>query len=142
MSFPKPARGTALIERKQRRLDRVAAEQKVMQAALKRDHRVCRNPRCSFKKSLKLPVDPCHAFQHRGSGGNPAGDRTAETKLIMSLCRGCHGLLDAGDLSIEPLTPEWCDGLCAFYAKDAETGQMVHLATEKVIGVSVERSVR
>lgn len=132
---PKPVKGTALIERRQHRLDRVAAEQKVMQAALKRDDHKCRNPKCGFKKALKLPIDPAHVFQHRGMGGNPAGDRTAERKQIMALCRGCHGLVDAGELSIEPLTPDWCDGVCAFF--EERRGRMEHIASERVIGVSV-----
>lgn len=139
MSLAKPARGSALIARRQRRLERVDAEQKVMRAAKKRDGDKCRNPRCSFKR-LKLPVDACHVFQHRGMGGNPEGDRTAETRLILSACRGCHGLLDSGELSIEPMGVEWCDGPVAWYAKDKETGHLVHLATEAWIGQSTTRS--
>lgn len=142
MNLQKPAKGAFLIERRQRRLNRVAAEQAVMQAALKRDGRKCRNPRCGFKKSLNLPVDPCHAFKHRGMGGDPSGERTAETRQIISLCRGCHGLLDAGDLEIDPMTREWCDDRCAWYVKDKETGRMVHLATERYIGESTVRSQR
>jgi hypothetical protein len=142
VSLQKPLRGTALIARRQRRLDRVSAEQQVLQAALKRDGRRCRNPRCGFKTSLKLPVDPCHAFEHRQMGGNPTGDRTAETRLIISLCRGCHGLHGAGELSIEPLGVEWCDGPVSFFQKHPETGRMEHLATETRIGVSSTRDGR
>ena len=142
MNLQKQPRGTFLIERKQRRLDRVSAEQKVMQAALRRDGRKCRNPRCRFKKALKLPVDACHAFRHRGMGGDPSGDRTASTKVIWSGCRGCHGLLDSGELSIEPLTADWCDGPCAYYIKNKDTGRMEHLATETTVGQSTTRSRR
>lgn len=137
MSFPKPVRGTALIERRQRRLDRVAAEQKVMQAALKRDGQKCRNPLCGFKKSLELPIDACHAFKHRGLGGDPSGERTADTKLIIAFCRGCHGLFDAGEFDIEPLTLDWCDDVCAFFYKNPESGRMEQKATETKLGVSV-----
>jgi hypothetical protein len=133
----KPMRGEFLIERRERSAARSAAEDAVMQAALKRDNRKCRNPRCTFK-GRQLPVDPCHAFRHRGMGGNPKLDRTASTDLIISLCRGCHGLLDAGKLEIEPQTPEWCDGLVAFHAPNRD-GRMIRIATEVQFGIARRR---
>ncbi len=130
LAFPKPTKGTALIERRQRRLKRVAQEQNAMKGAKARDGQQCRNPKCPFK-ALKLPVDPCHAWRHRGMGGNPKGDRT-ETKLIVSGCRGCHSLMDAGEIQVEPLDMErMADGPLAWYRKHHETGRLEHYATER-----------
>lgn len=110
-SLQKPARGTALLERKARRKDRVRAEQKVMHAALVRDRYKCRFPRCTFKD---MPIDPCH-MTHRGLGGNPAGDRTAR-ETVIALCRCHHGQYDTSHaLLIQPIDPmQQFDGLCDF----------------------------
>lgn len=117
----------------------VAKEQKAMQAALKRDERKCRKPRCTEAKRLDLPIDPCHMKdKHRGMGGNPAGDRT-QRQLIISLCRIDHGAYDRGDLWIEPLTADDFDGPCEFHEKHLETGKFQHIGTEKRMGVSTER---
>lgn len=137
-NFKQP-RGTALLEARDRRAKRVAAEQKEMQAALKRDERRCRFPHCEFK-GKKLPIDPCHAFGHRGSGGNPDGTRTAKA-LIVSLCRAHHGLLDQHQIAIEPLSAAMADGLLAFFAKHPETGRMEHVATEVRRGVPETRGL-
>lgn len=139
----KPARGTALLESRDRRAKRTAAEQKAMQAALKRDGRKCRFPACEFR-SKRLPIDPCHAFQHRGMGGDPSGERTSRA-LIVSLCRAHHGQLDWGvgatEIQIEALTPERADGPLAFYRRHPETGRMEHVASEVRIGVSEMRGL-
>lgn len=138
MAFtPKPARGTALLEARTRRRERVAAEQAVMREAKKRDEYRCRVPRCEYAP-MKLPIDACH-MTHRGSGGNPDGSRTTLPQLI-SLCRIHHGLYDGCDLRIETLTPEGATGPCAFYLRE-DGGAWTNLGVERVIGLSVERGV-
>ncbi len=136
IGFPKPAKGTALLERRQRRADLVAHEQREMQAALQRDGRKCRVPRCEYAPR-KLPIDPCH-LKHRGMGGDPSGERT-ERKTVISLCRVHHGQYDNGGLAIEPLTADVFDGPAAFY-RENESGRMDCIGVETRIGVSVERS--
>lgn len=134
--LPKPVKGTALLASRQRRADRVAHEQREMQAALKRDERKCRVPRCEFA-GKKLPIDPCH-LTHRGSGGNPSGDRTRRD-LIVSLCRVHHGLFDAAQMDVRPQTDAQADGPLDFLML-AESGRMEVFASERVGWVSVERS--
>ena len=136
MSFPKPMRGTALIEKRQRRSEAVAHERREMSAAKKRDGGKCRRPRCAFGN---LPVDPAH-LRHRGMGGNVKGDRTTR-QTVIALCRWHHGMYDAGDLRIEPLTADDFAGRCEFYERHPETGQFQHVGTERVIGVSSARSI-
>ena len=133
----KPTRGTALLKSRERRADRTAHEQREMQAALKRDGRVCRFPHCEFR-AKKLPIDPAHHV-HRGMGGDPKGTRTTRATVI-ALCRSHHGLWDADRIDIEPLTAAHFDGPASFYAKDEETGRMVHVASETRIGVSETRT--
>lgn len=136
--FPKPVRGSALLERRGRRADRKAAEDKAMRAALVRDRMRCRWPGCSGKhRGLTLPVDPCH-LTHRGMGGDGSGDRTRRD-LVVALCRRHHGLLDAGELDIQPLTETGTDGVLAFLERHQETGQMRLVASETRIGVRVPR---
>ena len=107
----KPAKGSALLARRQRSALRRAAEQKAMQAAKRRDGLRCMYPGCLYR-TKDLPIDACH-LRHRGMGGNPAVDRTRRDQLI-SLCRIHHGQLDAGDIDITPLTPRGTDGPCSF----------------------------
>lgn len=134
----KSPKGAAMVKSRVTRRKRVSDEQKAMQAALKRDGRKCRRPRCEFAP-LKLTVDPCHMV-HRGMGGNPKGDRTTRATVI-ALCRRHHGMYDktdhARELRIEPLTPLDFDGVCEFYETNPETGKLEHVGTEKRIGVSV-----
>lgn len=137
---PKPLRGSGLLERRVKRQARVKAEQAVMHAALVRDKMTCRWPQCEYRVR-KLPIDPAH-LRHRGMGGNPSGDRTASTGQIVALCRVHHGLYDACEVEIDPLTDRGADGPLAFLAKHPETGQMVTHAIERVMGESVERSVK
>jgi hypothetical protein len=133
-SFWKPAKGSSLLQKRTTRQARVAAEQKAMKAAKARDGQQCRHPRCGYK-SKQLPIDPCHQV-HRGMGGDPKGTRTTRATVI-SLCRIHHGLYDAGDLRIEPLTGQDFDGPCEFHERHPETGEFVHIGTEKRLGVSV-----
>lgn len=137
VTFPKPAKGTAFMARKDRRADRVQAEQKVMQAALLRDGRRCRWPDCKGTyRGLTLPVDAAHFQGHRGPGGNPDGSRTERTGQIVSLCRECHRQLDAHARRIDALTDAGADGTLAFYEKQ-ESGKWLHVASETARGVSV-----
>lgn len=134
---PKPIRGSGLLAARERRAARVAAEQKILQAALKRDERRCRVPRCEFAGKT-LPIDPCHLI-HRGMGGNPKGDRTTRDSVI-ALCRVHHGRLDAGLLEIDPLTPKGTDGVCDYRAFNEEDGRWEHIGTDRLYRVSEERN--
>lgn len=137
--FAKPMRGESLLASRRRRAERVAHEQREMQAALKRDERRCRFPACEFK-SKKLPIDPCHAFGHRGAGGNPDGTRTSR-ELVVALCRAHHGQLDSFQIAIGALSAQMADGLLAFFKKNPETGRMEHVASEVRRGVSETRGL-
>lgn len=108
-----------------------------MRAALDRDHRRCRVPRCEYR-GLKLPVDAAH-LTHRSMGGNPKGDRTFRAGLI-ALCRAHHGLFDAGLLEIETLTERGTDGVCDYRQFNQEDGRWEALGSDRVVAVSEERN--
>jgi hypothetical protein len=135
-TFPKPARGTALLARRTKRRELVAHEQKEMRAAKKRDEGKCRRPRCPYAKD-KLTIHAAHMV-HRGMGGDPTGTRSSR-ETIISLCAIHHGMYDASDLWITPLTAQDFDGPCEYFERNPETGQYDHIATETRIGVSVVR---
>ena len=133
----KPVKGSKQLAHREKTATEKAHEQREMQAALKRDERKCRVPRCEHA-SRKLTIDPAHQ-RHRGMGGNAKGDRTTRATVI-SLCRIHHGDYDRGDLNIEPLTPAVFDSVCAFYVK-AINGKLECIGVERLIGVPVERGV-
>ena len=111
-TLSKPAKGSALLARRQRSASRRAAEQKAMQAAKRRDGHRCMFPGCPYRNQ-DLPLDPAH-LRHRGMGGNPALDRTTRQSII-TLCRVCHGRYDAGDFEIRPIdAARGTDGPCEF----------------------------
>lgn len=137
----KPKKGEAWLKRKDDRRDLKAHEDREMTAARKRDMAAChgcRWPGCQFMPE-KPRLEVSHCFEHRGMGGNPTGDRT-QKRLLMLLCFLCHARLDAGDASVEALSHLGSDGPCAFFLKHPETGRLEHVASERSIGVSEERS--
>ena len=108
-----------------------------MREAKKRDGGKCRWPRCEFA-AKKLPIDACH-LTHRGMGGDKGGTRTMRHQLV-SLCRAHHGLFDACEIDVQPLTTEGTDGPVMFSVIDPEwSGAWLHIASESRIGVSEPR---
>ena len=132
----KPLRGTSLLRSRGRTAERKAHEQREMRAAKRRDGGKCRWPHC---RHGNLPVDVCHET-HRGSGGNPKGDRTTRDQLI-AFCRMHHGLWDTHEIDARPQTARGFDGPVDFYCR-TESGRMEIVASERSVGVSVMRDER
>jgi hypothetical protein len=102
----KPAKGTAIIERRQKRAQTVADEKAVKAAVTARDGvRVCRlDPACEFvRKNIRIEG------VHLDSKGM-AGDHGERTRVELML-RGCHihhqgaRSIHSGDLRVKYLTP-------------------------------------
>ena len=136
-ALQKPMKGEALLDSRQRRADRVAQEQREMQAALHRDQRRCRFQPCVYEPK-KLPIDPCHQ-QHRGMGGDPSGERTTRESIV-SLCRVHHGMYDRGEIDVQPRTDRGFDDVCDLYQVNPITGHLEHVASEVRIGISEPRA--
>lgn len=137
--FPKPAKGTALLERREAKAKRDGHERAEKAAVRVRDHHQCRWPRCEFK-SARVRLEVAHVLGHKGWGGNPANDRSERNRMAL-LCFLHHQgavSLHSGDLAIEPKTPLLMDGPCDFLKRN-EAGVMELVASERYVGVSVER---
>lgn len=130
-SFWKPAKGTALMERRQRRKDTKAAEDHEKDLVRARDKR-CRWPHCANCKQWQPRLEVAH-LTAKGMGGDPAMVRTSADRMI---------LLDwlthqAGTSSLEqhgkwivPLTDRGTDGPCEFW-QDDEQGRPFLVARER-----------
>lgn len=82
---PKDAKGTATKQRRAKSRARRAKETATMNAV--RAERACQIPACPCTARGVAP-EIAHR-RHRGSGGNPAGDRTVPADLF-ALCRWRH----------------------------------------------------
>jgi len=114
----KPLRTARKIAEKQTRLDRQSHERYAKARVRKRD-RFCRFPLCGCRRlglALKASPEVSHN-RHKGAGGNPTGDRSLASGLIL-LCRHRHqdGAVSrhAGTLRAVALTAEGMNGPIAW----------------------------
>lgn len=110
----KPAKGTAKKARRKRSRKAAAVERDHKADARERDGN-CRFPLCGCtRQGLALHVS--HA-EHKGMGGNPAGDRSLP-ELLVYLCRVRHRegriSIDRGTLRWVPLTDKGANGPIAW----------------------------
>lgn len=130
---PKPARGTALIERKERRKAVEAFEDREKQIVRLRDRR-CRWPRCANCKAFKPRLEVAH-MRAKGFGGDHGTRSTADQMVLLDfLTHQGHDGLEQHGRKIEPLTPEGTNGPCAFFIADG-VGGWILIAEETAIGV-------
>lgn len=140
MSLEKPARGSGLLARRDRRRERVDAEQAEMRLARQRDQNRCRIPACEFARRKDIPIDVCHEHGwHRGSGGNPDLSRTTTAHLFTG-CRIHHGLYDAHEIAAQPLTSDGFDGPVCWSRRNRQTGTLEPMVSEQLMRVSETRS--
>jgi hypothetical protein len=78
--------------------------------------RTCRFPYCGCKR-FGLALHVSHS-QHKGMGGNPAGDRSKPSLMVL-VCSARHRenpvSLDKGTVRWEPLTRKGADGPVAWF---------------------------
>ena len=85
-TFFKAPRVAAKVRRKRKYQERQQAERGQMDVVRQRD-RFCRFPLCRCA-NFRLQLEVSHQV-HRGSGGNPAGDRS-DPALMLLLCSARH----------------------------------------------------
>jgi len=127
MTFPRTFTGTffktsptARKKAKQAvRRERVASEDANKRAAKKRDGYACRFPWCGCKSlglALSARLESSHD-RHKGSGGDPSGQRSAQ-ELLITLCKHRHqdGIISRhkGTLRARYLTPKKNNGPIAW----------------------------
>lgn len=121
LQFPKPSKGSALLEREARKNALKKAEDDVIAEAKALDGFRCRWPEVH---KCRGGLEGAHVFQHRGMGGNPEGDRTT-VNTILSVCAWIHRrgpeTIDGKDLKVEAETPQGTRGPCSFWRR-TETG--------------------
>jgi hypothetical protein len=110
---PKPAKGTYLIERKDRRRQLDAFEDAEKQKVRARD-KYCRWPDCADCRRYKTRLEVAH-LSGKKMGGDHGLRSTADNLIV--LCFLVHQgprSLHSGDRRITPLTTRGTDGPCQF----------------------------
>jgi hypothetical protein len=143
-ALPKPARGTARLERRERRQEARTKEDKEKAAARRRDGR-CRFPLCGCKR-FGYALHVSHFVHHKGIGGDPSGERS-DRRWLIQLCIARHLgnkiAIDRGTLDCRPVVPELgAEGPVAWYVDAAAIGRIeleddygwYLLATENAVG--------
>lgn len=129
---PKPAKGSAREERRQKREAVEDYEDREKTKARKRDGYRCRWPGCDCaERHERIEVAHIH---DKGIGGDH-GLRSSVDQLIC-LCVARHQgrpSLHSGDLKIEPLTAEGTNGPCNFWRQDDKGWYLV--AEEVSVGI-------
>lgn len=125
----KPAKGTALIERRERRKEVEAFEDAEKRKVRLREGGVCRWARatgdcyCLRYKNITLHV--AH-LNDKGMGGDHGLRSTADQMaLICSLRHEGERSLHSGDCRIVPLTDRGTNGPCKFEEQDEQRGWTV-----------------
>lgn len=132
ISFQKPARGSYVLDREQRRYEIVKAERLAKAAARKRDHWGCRWP----NHKCRGPIEVAHIFFDKGMGGDHG--TVSDTWNLLTLCASRHRLgtpsVHGKDLRVEAETADMADDCCSFWERD-EHGIWICVGVELAIGV-------
>ena len=148
-TFFKGDRPSATVQRRLRKLEADNAEERA-KAEVRRRDKGCRFPLCGCGR-LRLAREVSHS-EHKGSGGNPAGDRSV-AELMVYLCRERHRTnpfsIDKGTIAWEPvLKREGANGcirwlvdvaLLRYYVQGGQrpsSTRLVVVATETAPGAS------
>jgi hypothetical protein len=117
----KPAKGTALMQRRERRKDVDAFEDAEKHKVRIRDM-YCRWPACEYCRRYKnLTLHVAH-LKGKGRGGD---SRAQNMMLLCSLRHEGPISLHSGDCRISPLSSRGTDGPCIFEIQDEQKGWTV-----------------
>lgn len=135
IAFPKPARGSALLARRQQKSERDKYERQQKALVRKRD-RWCRWPACEYRRAgMEIPLEVAHV-RDKSLGGS------SEARQLIYLCRLHHQgpcSLHSKDLAIVPLDMQLgTDGPCLFQQRN-QWGRLETIAVERTIGISEAR---
>lgn len=150
--LPKPSSTGRKKREHETKTARLTRESAAKGAVRRRDRR-CRFPLCGCKK-LRLRLEVAHA-DHKGMGGNPAGDRSTADRMIL-LCTHRHQdgqvSLHKGTLWARPLTLAGYDGPVAWlidadtlfagmYRYVARSARWAEVGVERAVGVLDEAAL-
>ena len=98
-SHPKPPRGTALLERRRKRLDKDAALREAYAEVDKRDGRICR---VTGRLTIRGAVDPSSRREHHHLAGRRVRPEWRhDPNRIILVCAEAHQLITGGYLTVE-----------------------------------------
>ena len=131
--IPKPAKGSALVERRTNQKATKAYEEAEKAKVRARD-RQCRWPHCANCRTLKPRLEVAHRIA-KGMGGDHGIKSSADQMILLDFLthQGADGLEQHGR-KIEPLTDRGTDGPCSFWLADG-VGGWILVAEETAIGV-------
>jgi hypothetical protein len=133
MLFPKPARGSHVLDREKKRAEIEKDEEAAKKSAKLRDGLRCRWPEAHKCRGL---LEGAHIFRDKGMGGDHG--TVSDTGNLMALCSWIHRRgpqsIHGKQLRVEPETSRGADGPCSFYRLDAND-EWTCVGVEITIGV-------
>jgi len=132
VGFPKPRRGSAVLEREKKRKDIEDRQAEIIKAAKARDGYRCRWPEAHKCRGL---LEGAH-IEAKGMGGDH-GERTY-TGNIITLCAWIHrrgpDSLEHHQLRIETETERGADGPLSFW-REGKDGKWYCVGRELAVGI-------
>ena len=123
---PKPAKGSFLIERRERRKDVEAFEDAEKHKVRIRDRMQCRWPACEYCRRYKnLTLHVAH-IADKGMGGSPSRNIASNMILLCSLRHEGPISLHSGDCKITPITTRGTDGPVMFEMQTEAGWKVIH----------------
>lgn len=125
-AVPKPAKGSALIARREKRKQIDALEDAEKHKVRIRDRMQCRWPACEYCRRYKnLTLHVAH-LNDKGIGGDHGIRSTADQMMLLCSLRHEGPIsLHSGDCRITPLTELGANGICKFEINDEQRGWTV-----------------
>lgn len=129
---PKPHKGTALIERREKRKQLDAAEEAAKHQVRIRDRMSCRWPACEYCRRYKnLTLHVAHVNGKKMGGDHGLRSTANQMILLCSLRHEGPISLHSGDCRISPLTSRGTDGPCCFEMQSEAGWIVIHAEEER-----------
>lgn len=129
----KPARGSGLVARKERRHERIAREDDAKDDCRRLDRYRCRYPHCPYCRRYKdLIPQAAHVIQAKGMSGDRTGQRSTVDKLML-FCPPIHGLQEQHLIDVRPLTAHGTRGPCEFWRRETQEQPWFLVARETAL---------
>lgn len=126
----KPAKGSGLMARKERRKAIKGFEDAEKRKVRLRD-RECRWPGCSYCRSYNTRLEVAH-LADKGMGGDHGVRSTADQMMLLCFLRHQGPIsLHSGDCRITPLTNRGTDGPCRFEMQTEAGWRVVHVEDQR-----------
>ena len=131
-TFPKPAKGSALIARREKRKHLDALEDAEKHTVRIRDRMQCRWPGCEYCRRYKSLTLHCAHIHDKGMGGDHGVRSTADQMILLCSLRHEGPIsLHSGDCRITPITAQGTNGPCRFEIQTEAGWKIVHTEDQR-----------